>query len=95
LIRNEQLNRVNLLLSPPPRHQQQQHNHHGAAMIIFKAWHKAIVKFARVPNYAGASAIFKLFTARPQLLEKRLKRPTVVALAKTAVISQDQKRRRS
>jgi hypothetical protein len=45
-------------------------------MIMLKVWHKAITKFALVvPNNAGASAIFKLFKARPQLLEKRIKRP--------------------
>jgi hypothetical protein len=76
-----------LLFAPPPplpqqqqqeqQQQQQQNHHHGgvAAMIMRKTWHKAITKFALVPNNAGSSAIFKLFTARPQLLEKRLKRP--------------------
>jgi hypothetical protein len=43
--------------------------------MMLKISHKAITKFAKVPNNAGASAIFKLFQARPQLLEKRIKRP--------------------
>jgi hypothetical protein len=48
---------------------------------MLKTWHKAITKFATVPNNAGASAIFKLFTARPQLLEKRIERPSAVTVA--------------
>jgi hypothetical protein len=47
--------------------------------MLLKLSHKAIGKFAMVPNNAGASAIFKLFQARPQLLEKRLKPPPPVA----------------
>jgi Leucine Rich repeat len=93
LTRNRQLNHVNLLLVPPSRgpqqqHQQYQRNHAGTMML--KISHKAITKFATVPNNAGASAIFKLFTARPQLLEKRLQRPAAAAV----VISREQKRRR-
>jgi hypothetical protein len=71
--------------------------------MTLKSYHKAITKFATVPNNAGASVIFKLFTARPQLLEKRLKRPAALALAAavaaatttttiTTVVSQQQKR---
>jgi Leucine Rich repeat len=75
LARNQQLNRVNLLLLAPQRQQQQQQQriHAGAGML--KISHKAITKFATVPDTAGACAIFKLFQARPQLLERRLKRP--------------------
>jgi Leucine Rich repeat len=36
-------------------------------------------------QHAGASAIFKLFTARPQLLEKRLPRPAAAAATTTAI----------
>jgi Leucine Rich repeat len=75
LIRNQQLNRVNLLLAPLTL----QHHHQpptGTTTFWIKTCHKAIAKFANkvIPNNAGASAIFKLFQARPQLLEKRLKR---------------------
>jgi hypothetical protein len=86
LIRNRQLNRVNLLLAPPPQQQQQQRN---AGTMMLKLWHKAVTKFAMVPNNAGASAIFTLFQARPALLEMRIKRP-----ASAAAVSQEQKRRR-
>jgi Ran GTPase-activating protein (RanGAP) involved in mRNA processing and transport len=84
LKRNQQLNCLDsLLLAPPPPLQQaqQNHPHHGraAAMTMFKTWHKAITKFAMAPNNAGASAIFKLVTSRPQLLEKRIKRQAAVA----------------
>jgi hypothetical protein len=58
--------------------------------MMLKISHKAIMKFAMVPNNAGASAIFKLFQARPALLEKRLKRPAATAV----VVSQEQRRRR-
>jgi hypothetical protein len=74
-IRNQQLNRVALLLAPQPaplqRQQQKQH-------ATLKITHKAITKFAKVgsSNYTGASAIFKLFQIRPALLEKRIKRPS-------------------
>jgi hypothetical protein len=72
LTRNKHLNHVDLLLAPPHPPQQQQRN---ATTMMLKACHNAIIKFAKVPNNAGASAIFKLFQARPALLEKRLKRP--------------------
>jgi Leucine Rich repeat len=75
LTRNRQLNRVNLLLlARQPQHQQQQRCHAGTS-VMFKISHKAITEFAAVPDNVGASAIFKLFQARPQLLEKRLKQP--------------------
>jgi hypothetical protein len=105
LTRNQHLNHVSLLLvppppqpPPPPQQQQQQRN---AGTMTLKSYHKAITKFATVPNNAGASVIFKLFTARPQLLEKRLKRPAALAAAVaaatttttiTTVVSQQQKR---
>jgi hypothetical protein len=94
LARNPQLNRVALLLvplplppppPPPPllqRQQQQQQQQHATSMML-KISHKVITKFATVPNIAGASAIFKLFAARRQLLEKRTKRPTATAVAAT------------
>ena len=69
----------------------------NAGTMMLKTWHKAIAKFAMVRNNnAGASAIFKLFTARPQLLEKRLKRPppTAVAAAVAEIVSQERKRGR-
>jgi hypothetical protein len=75
LIRNRQLNRANLLLAPPPPQQQQR----NAGTMMLKISHKAITKFAVAPDNAGASAIFKLFQARPALLEKRIKRPAYVA----------------
>jgi hypothetical protein len=85
LIRNRLLNRVNLLLAPPPSQQQHQQQRNAATMML-KSWHKAITKFAKVPNNAGASAIFKLFQARPQLLEKRIKRPEVVLLCDSKIL---------
>jgi hypothetical protein len=89
LTRNQQLNRVNLLLAPPTPHQR---NDTTSSLIpMLKTWHRAIAKFAMVPDSAGASAIFKLFQARPALLEKRLKRPADGA---TADSSHGQKRRR-
>jgi Leucine Rich repeat len=106
LTRNKQLNRVDMpLLVPPPSlppQQHQQHDHHhyhqqNAGTMMLKTWHKAIAKFAMVRNNnAGASAIFKLFTARPQLLEKRLKRPppTAAAAAVADTVSQERKRKR-
>jgi hypothetical protein len=92
LTRNRQLNRANNLLLAPlltptpttPLVRRQQH-----AMTMTKTWHKAITKFAMVRNNAGASAIFKLFTARPQLLEKRIKRPAVES-AEPAISRQQQ-----
>jgi hypothetical protein len=88
LLRNKQLNRVNLLLAPTPHVQQQNHNHE-AAMMMYKTWHKAIAKFATVPDNAGASAIFKLIQARPALLETRLQRPAAAA----AVVSSHGRKR--
>jgi hypothetical protein len=40
--------------------------------MMMKTCHKAITKFAKIRDKAGASAIFKLWIARPQLLERRL-----------------------
>jgi Ran GTPase-activating protein (RanGAP) involved in mRNA processing and transport len=113
LMRNRQLNRVAALLappSPPPQQQQQQHQQPRddrtapSSSMMLKTWHKAITKFAKVPNNAGASAVFHLLTARPQLLEqRRIKRPApvVAVVAATAAatttapaVSQEQKRRR-
>jgi hypothetical protein len=83
LTRNQQLNRVNLLLAPPPhqqrqrqqqQQQQQQRRNAATTTMMLKVCHKGIAEFATVPQNAGANAIFKLFTARPQLLEKRLNR---------------------
>jgi Leucine Rich repeat len=95
LVRNQQLNRVNFLLTPPQhqkqqqrqqqqQQQQQQHRNSGITMML-KVLHQALTKFATTvtlpSNHAtGASAIFKLFQARPSLLEKRLKRPTRLLL---------------
>lgn len=76
--RNQQLNYVDLLLGPssPP---QQQRSIMAASNSTTTMWkkscHKAIVKMASVPNRNGASAIFKLFQARLNLLEKQLKQP--------------------
>jgi hypothetical protein len=78
LTRNQQLNRLNLLLlapSLPPLLLQRQHQ---TTIMMLKISHKAITKFATVRSNAGASAIFKLFTSRPQLLEKRIKRRAAV-----------------
>ena len=46
---------------------------------MLKISHKAIAENAKVRSNAGASAIFKLFTARPALLEKRINRPSETA----------------
>jgi hypothetical protein len=72
--------------------------------MMLKIYHRAITKFANVPQKAGASAMFKLFQARPALLEKRLKRPAVApaagggtgscAVVVVVAVSQEQKRRR-
>jgi hypothetical protein len=80
LKRNKQLNHVDLLLARPSLPPQQQQQNAGTMML--KIYHKAIMKFARGPNHAGASAIFKLFTARPALLEKRLKRPSAATASR-------------
>jgi hypothetical protein len=82
LTRNKQLNRVDLLLAPPPQQQQQQRN--SATTMMLKISHKAITTFALVRGNAGASAIFNLFQARPQLLEKRIQRPVAGATAADA-----------
>jgi Leucine Rich repeat len=91
LKRNQQLNRVTLLLvpPPPPRPQQRQYYYHATTTMMLKTWHKAIAKFATVPNNnnAGASAIFKLFTSRPQLLEKRIQRPAAAAATTTGSLT--------
>jgi Ran GTPase-activating protein (RanGAP) involved in mRNA processing and transport len=79
LKRNEQLNRANLLLAPPPPDR--------TALMMLKTWHKAIAKFATVPNNAGASAILKLFTKRPQILEKRIQQPLAVAAAPVVAVA--------
>jgi Leucine Rich repeat len=92
LVRNQQLNHVNLLLlapppppppPPPPQQQQQQSRPQpgSATAMMPKISHTATAKFATVPNNAGASAIFKLLQARPALLIKRIKRPTIAATA--------------
>jgi hypothetical protein len=65
-MRNQQLNRVGLLLVAPPPLQRQQH----AISMMRKISYKVITEFATVPNHSGASAIFKLFQVRPALLEK-------------------------
>jgi hypothetical protein len=62
MIRNQQLNRVSLLLvSLLPALQRQQH----AAGMMLKILHSAITKFATVPYNAGTSATIKLLQARP------------------------------
>jgi hypothetical protein len=70
LLRNKQLNRVDLLLAPPPPVQ------HDAAVMMFKTWHKTIMKLAVVPKNAVASAIFKLVRDRPAFLENRIQGPS-------------------
>jgi hypothetical protein len=52
---------------------------------MFKISHMAITKFSVAPDNAGASAIFKLFQARAQLLEKPMRRlpPPAAAIADT------------
>jgi Leucine Rich repeat len=79
LARNRQLNHVALLLVPQPPLPPSLQYHRNAGTIMLQISHYAIAKFAGtvVPNNAGASAIFKLFQARPALLEKRrIQRPT-------------------
>jgi hypothetical protein len=80
LIRNQQLNRVALLLAPPPLPPLQRQQH--ATRMMLKISHKSITKFATIPNNAGASAIFKLLQARPAILEKRLRQPAVATLSR-------------
>jgi hypothetical protein len=83
--RNKCLNHVDLLLAPLslPQHQpsptgSSTATNAAAAAATARIWMKtcpmAIAKFAKVPKNAGATAIFKLFQARPALLEKRVKR---------------------
>jgi hypothetical protein len=97
------LAQVGLLLAPSPPiepHQQQQQQYGSTtpttSLFLIKTWHKAIAKFAvaggPIPgSNAGASAIFTLFTARPQLLEKRLRRPAAAAaVAVATAVSQQQ-----
>jgi hypothetical protein len=94
LTRNQQLNRVALLLVPPPpppplqrqRQRQQQQQQHATSRMMLRMAHKAIAKFATVgsDNNAGTTAIFKLFQLRPALLEKRIKRAAAAAAAATA-----------
>jgi hypothetical protein len=75
--RNKSLNQVKLLLAPERQQQQQQQQHYSTATML-KTCHYAIAKFAMtgpLGSNSGASAIFRLFQARPALLEKRLKRP--------------------
>jgi hypothetical protein len=82
LTRNLQLNRVDSLsayLRPATAPAAQQHRYAGTMML--KTWHKAIAKFATVGS-AGASDIFTLFTARPQILEKRIKRPAAACTSR-------------
>jgi hypothetical protein len=63
LQRNQQLNRVTLLLVslPPRRPQQRQYYYHATTTMMLKTWHMAITKFATVTNNSGASAIFQTF----------------------------------
>jgi hypothetical protein len=91
--RNRQLNLVKLLLAPPPQQQPQQHPQPqqqrqpqpgSSTTMILKISQQAITKFAKVcssniNDAAGASAIFKLFQARPAILEKRPKGPATAA----------------
>jgi hypothetical protein len=87
LTRNRQLNNVHLLLAPLSLRQHQPPPTGTTTITMWiKTCLKAITKFATVPNHAGASAIFKLFQARPALLETRIKRP---AAAATITVSQD------
>jgi hypothetical protein len=79
LTRNRQLNLVNLLLAPPPpsqhhHHQQQQHWNAAATRLMLTVSHKTITKF-------------KLFAARPQILEKRVQRPAPATVVAGAAVS--------
>jgi Leucine Rich repeat len=76
MTRNRQLNHVNSLLLAPITTIPQQQQQRNAGTLMLKTYHTAIAKFGRVRNNAGASAIFNLLTSRPQLLEKRIKRPS-------------------
>jgi hypothetical protein len=96
LKRNQQLNRVNLLLAPPATqpHRQQR----IAATMMLKLWHKAIIKLTSIPISeftASPSAIFKLLTAHPpQRLAKFLQRPTTATDPATAAASRKEHRKR-
>jgi hypothetical protein len=86
LTRNRELNNVGLLLTPPPSRQPPPRP--GSSLLLLKVHHEGIAEYAKVAhNNAGASAIFKLFTARPQLLEKRLQRPAAASTAAAVVAS--------
>jgi Leucine Rich repeat len=70
---------------PPPLQRRRRQQQHATSSMMLKISHRAVTKFAAVPNKnAGASAIFKLFTARPQLLKTRLQRLTTTTGAVTA-----------
>jgi hypothetical protein len=113
LARNQQLHRLDGLLLVAPQQQRPQPPdgtiNTSTTLFWLKVWHKAIAKFSNTAtggpiggaggSNAGASAIFKLFTARPQLLEKRIQRPTTTttaaaAVAAVATVEQECKRRR-
>jgi Leucine Rich repeat len=80
--RNKSLNHVDLLLTTPPPPPS---NGSTTTLMWMKTCHKAIAKFATLPNDAGANAMFKLFQARgPALLANRLKLPPPVAAAAAA-----------
>jgi hypothetical protein len=71
LMRNQQLNRVNILWTTPPQRQQQQQQHHhhqrNSGTMMLKVSQRAITKLAAADNHnhnnnaVGASAIFMLF----------------------------------
>jgi hypothetical protein len=93
LVHNQQLNRVaSLLWIPPPPPRRHRPQHATSSSLMLKISHMAITKFAQLGNgnnnsnnnnnACRASAIFKLFTARPQLLAKHsrcLQRPPIAA----------------
>jgi hypothetical protein len=80
LSRNQQLNCLELLLAPPPQPQQQPRP--GRRSSIFLAQNLGTRQSQRLPRSVTTTMllepapIFKLFQARPELLEKRLKLPT-------------------
>jgi Leucine Rich repeat len=102
LMRNQQMNRVDLVLAPPPSLQQQQRTR------MVKVSHMAIAKFAAataipavddniIAAVSAANALFKLLQGQPALLEKRLPQrtpPTITATAAanvtTTVLQQQQ-----
>jgi hypothetical protein len=101
LTRNQQLNRVSLLMDArsPPRQQQnqeqqqqqkqqqqqEQQQRHVGTIMLRSRYKKAVAKFAIVPDNAGSRAMFKLFTARPQLLEKRIQLSAAAMSASASV----------